>query len=75
MVASTRSKVLWAVWMSGGGLATAVIVYAMTGSIGWAIVGPLGSGVVLNTIGQVITQPFKAVTGNRHAKPRRPASH
>jgi hypothetical protein len=68
MRGTTRSKVLWAVWMSGGGLATAVIVYVVTASIGWAIVGLFASGVVLNAVGQAITQPFKAITGTGHAK-------
>ena len=62
---STRFKVLWTVWMAGGGIATAVIVYAITGRIGWTVVGVLASGVVLNAIGQVFVQPAKAVRGVR----------
>jgi hypothetical protein len=71
---STRFKVLWAVWMSGGGIATAVVVYMVTGSLGWATIGLLASGVVLNAIGQMVTQPIKAATGERHGQPGRPLS-
>jgi hypothetical protein len=60
-----RSKVLWATWMSGGGIAGAVIAYLATGSLGWAIVTLLVSGVVLNAIAQVVTQPFNAAGANR----------
>jgi hypothetical protein len=67
MRGTTRTKVLWTVWMSGGGLATAVIVYAATGSIGWAVVAILASGVVLNAIGQAVTQPFKAASHHRQS--------
>ena len=66
MTPTTRSKVMWAVWMTGGGLAIAALFYVLTGSLGWALVALLGSGVVLNTIAQMVTQPFKAVTGHRH---------
>jgi hypothetical protein len=65
MKRSTRFKVLWTVWMAGGGLVTAVVVYAITASIGWAVVGLLASGVVLNAVGQVVVQPTKAVRGTR----------
>jgi hypothetical protein len=68
MSGTTRTKVLWAAWMSGGGLTTAVIVYAATGSIGWAVLGLLASGVVLNAIGQAITQPLKAATCHRQSQ-------
>lgn len=65
---STRFKVLWAVWMSGGGIATFVIVYLLTGGIVWALLGLLASGIVLNAIAQIIIQPFGAVSGTgRHA--------
>ena len=53
--------------MGGGGLATAAIVLATTGSIGWAVLGLLASGVVLNAIAQIVTQPFKAATRNRES--------
>ena len=50
--------------MAGGGLATAAVVYAITASVGWAVVGLLASGIVLNAIAQVIVQPMKAVKRN-----------
>ena len=59
---STPSKVLWATWMGGGGVATATIVYLITGSLGWAAVGLLVSGPVLNIVGQTIVQPSHAVS-------------
>lgn len=65
MTPTTRSKVMWAVWMTGGGVAIAVLVDVLTGSLGWAVVALLGSGVVMNTIAQMVTQPFKAA-GHRH---------
>jgi hypothetical protein len=71
MKRASRSKVLWTMWMTGGGIAAAVIVYGFTGSIGWAIVGLLASGVVLNAIAQLITQPIKAAAGMRQRLGRR----
>jgi uncharacterized protein (DUF697 family) len=65
MKRSTRFKILWTVWMAGGGVATAAVVYAITGSLGWAAVGLLASGIVLNAVGQMVIQPIKAVTGAR----------
>jgi hypothetical protein len=65
----TRFKVLWAVWMTGGGIVAAAIVYALTGSFGWALIGLVASGVVLNAIAQVVTQPSKAVAASRHRRP------
>jgi hypothetical protein len=62
---STRFKVLWTVWMGVGGVVVTAIVYAMTGSVGWALVALVVSGPVLNTIGQAITQPMGAVLRNR----------
>jgi uncharacterized protein (DUF697 family) len=70
----TRSKVLWAVWMTGGGIVAAAIVYALTNSVGWAVVGLLASGVVLNAIAQMVTQPVRAVTASRHRRPGGSAS-
>ena len=64
MKRNTRFKVLWTVWMAGGGLATAAVVYTITASVGWAVVGLLASGIVLNAIAQVIVQPMKAVKRN-----------
>jgi len=71
MKRSRRFKVLWTVWMAGGGIAVAVTVYAVTASVGWTIIGLLLSGVVLNVIGQAVTQPLKAV---RNADREAPAS-
>ena len=51
--------------MAGGGLATAAVVYAITASLGWAVVGLVVSGVVLNAVGQVVVQPMKAARGTR----------
>ena len=65
MKRSARFKVLWTVWMVGGGLVTAAVVYANTASLGWALVGLLVSGVVLNAVGQAVIQPMKAVRGGR----------
>lgn len=60
---STRFTVLWAVWMGGGGLATFLIVWLLAGSIGWALLGLVGSGIVLNAIAQAVIQPVRAVRG------------
>jgi hypothetical protein len=67
---SRRPKVLWTVWMSGGGIASAAIAYLLTDSVGWAVVTLLASGVVLNAIAQAITQPIKAATGTRRSTHR-----
>jgi hypothetical protein len=40
----------WTILMTIGGLATAAVVWAMTGNIWWSLVGLLGSGMVFNTI-------------------------
>ena len=58
---TTRFKVLWSGWMTGGGIATGAIVYSVTRSVGWTIVGVLASGIVLNAIGQGLIQPLTAV--------------
>ncbi len=47
-----RFKARWTLWMIVFGLLTAAIVYAVTGSVGWSIVGLLGSGIVLNAVAQ-----------------------
>jgi hypothetical protein len=70
MKRSTRFKVLWTVWMAGGGLVTSAVVYAITGSVGWAVVGLLASGVFLNAIGQVVVQPMNARSRTRDSQPR-----
>lgn len=56
----TRSKVRWAVWMTGGGIAASLVVWWLTDSVVWAIVALLASGPVLNTIGQMVAQPARA---------------
>lgn len=61
MKRSRRFKILWTIWMTGGGIAVGVIVYLVTASVGWTILGLLLSSVVLNAIGQSVTQPVKAV--------------
>ena len=61
MYRSTRFKVLWTGWMTSGGIATGAIIYAVTRSVGWTIVGVLVFGIVLNAIGQVLIQPITAV--------------
>ena len=58
-----RSKMLWAAWMGGGGLVIGGVVYAMTRSVGWAVVALLAAGPVLNTVAQMVTQPIKAARG------------
>ncbi len=60
-----RSKVLWTLWMSGGGIAVGLAVFFLTSSVGWTVLAVLGSGVVLNTIGQMITQPVRATRSHR----------
>lgn len=62
---SVRSRILWTIWMAGGGLVTAAVVYAMTGSLGWAVIGLVVSGIALNAIGQAVAQPMKAIRGPR----------
>ena len=52
---STGSKVAWTLWMTGGGITITVLVYLVSDSLGWAVVGLLASGVVLNAIAQVVT--------------------
>jgi hypothetical protein len=69
MKQSTRSQVMWTAWMAGGGIVIAAVVYLVTGSIGWALVGLLASGVVLNTIAQMIIQPAKAMAKSRRMPP------
>ena len=64
---SSRFKVLWTVWMAGGGLTASAIAYAVTEDWRWALGALLRSGPVLNTVGQMIVQPFRAA-GGRHPK-------
>ena len=50
---------------------TSAVVYAITASVGWALVGLLASGVVLNAVGQMVVQPMKAVSATRDSQSRR----
>ena len=72
MGGQTRSRILWASWMAGGGLVTSLIVWGLTGSAVWAVVALLASGPVLNAIGQVVVQPAQAArgAGRRPTRPR-----
>jgi hypothetical protein len=65
MTRTTRFTVLWTIWMAGGGLITAAIVYTATDDWRWALAALLGSGVILNAVGQMAVQPFKAATARR----------
>lgn len=47
-------RMRWSLWMTAAGVTTAIVVFLATDSIGWAIVGLLGSGVVLNAIAQSV---------------------
>lgn len=40
----------WTILMTLGGLATAAVVWVITDSIWWGLVGLLGSGIVFNAI-------------------------
>jgi hypothetical protein len=73
MQRTTRFKVLWTMWMAGGGLAAATLAYTLTGSWWWCVAALLGSGVVLNAIGQAVTQPVRAISASRHQRPGPPA--
>jgi hypothetical protein len=70
---STWSKVLWALWMGGGGIAIAAAVYSLTGSVGWAIIALFASGVVLNAIAQMVIQPIKAASADRSKRSTHPS--
>jgi hypothetical protein len=74
MQRSTRFKVLWTVWMAGGGLVTWAVVCAITGSVGWAVVALLASGVVLDAVGQAVVQPMNAKRRTRDSQPSSPAA-
>ena len=58
---TTRYKVLWTMWMTGGGIALAALTYVRTDSVAWTIAALLASSIVLNAIGQAVTQPMHAV--------------
>jgi hypothetical protein len=40
----------WAIWMTIGGLVTAAVVWALTDSLQWGLVGLLGSSVIFNLL-------------------------
>jgi hypothetical protein len=40
----------WTILMTAFGVATALVVFVITGSVLWAIVGLLGSGIVANAV-------------------------
>lgn len=65
MKRSRRFVVLWTTWMVVGGLAIASVVYVVTGSLVWAVIGLLASSVVLNMIGQMVTRPVDAISKPR----------
>lgn len=68
-------KILWTIWMAGGGLTAAVIAYSLTSSWWWALGALLGSGVVLNAVGQAVTRPVRApASRHRSAAPPRGGS-
>lgn len=62
-----KFKLLWTVWMAGGGVAAGVVTWLATASVLWTIVAVLGSGVVLNALGQMVVQPVRAA---RHSHPQ-----
>jgi hypothetical protein len=35
MQRSTRSGIAWVLWMTGGGVAISIVVWVLTGSVGW----------------------------------------
>jgi hypothetical protein len=42
-------KVRWSIAMTALGLSVALLVYVATGSWGWALVGLVGAGVIVNS--------------------------
>lgn len=40
----------WALWMTAFGIIVALAVYVVTQSVGWAIVGLLAAGIVVNIL-------------------------
>jgi hypothetical protein len=51
--------------MTGGGVAISIVVWALTGSVGWALIALLASGPVLNAVAQIVVQPTRAVKAAR----------
>lgn len=60
MKRNRRFNVFWTAWMGGGGVAAMIIVHAVTGSVGWAVVALLASGPVLNAVAQTVVRPIEA---------------
>jgi hypothetical protein len=60
-------RMRWSLWMTASGVATALVVYLLTGSIGWAFVGLLGSGFVLNAIAEAVANGRTGKGARRHA--------
>jgi hypothetical protein len=48
-------RMRWTLSMTAVGLATALIVYVLTASVVWAVVGLLASGFVLNLFAEAVT--------------------
>ena len=71
----TPSKIIWAVWMSGGAIVLAVLVWRFTDSVGWAIVALLAAGPVLNAVAQMVVQPARAVRRSTRTGDRRDTAH
>jgi hypothetical protein len=57
----TRSKIVWASWMTGGAVALSLLAWVVTESLGWTFVTLLAAGPVLNAIAQMVVQPARAV--------------
>jgi hypothetical protein len=51
--------------MTGGGIAIALVVWALTDSVGWAVLALLASGPVLNAVAQIVVQPTRAARATR----------
>jgi hypothetical protein len=49
-VRAVTYRARWSIVMTILGLVTALTVFAATGSVGWALVGLLGSGMVANAL-------------------------
>jgi hypothetical protein len=74
MERSTRFKLVWATWMTVGGLLVATVVLLTTGSWWWALVALLASGTVLNAIGSSARQPARPVRRSADGSRRQDAS-
>jgi hypothetical protein len=43
-------KLKWTLGLTAFGVATAVVVYVLTGSVVWALIGLLAAGIVVNAV-------------------------